>query len=215
MPPRASTLCPTTVQRLVRYRDYVREVRRVAGRGTVSSSELSAFVNCESSLVRRDFAAIGCTGKPRVGYRIGRTMACLERALGLCVPRTAVLFGVGRLGSFLLEQDWWGQVGVRFVAAFDADPARTGRRHGGVEVLPFAEVAGRLRALGTPELAILAVHAGPAQACVDAAVAGGVLAIWTFAPRPLLAPARVMVRYENPVAGLTGLLCSLSRSAGI
>jgi redox-sensing transcriptional repressor len=194
------------VQRLLRYHDYLQELD---DRECVSSAELAEFARCESSLVRRDLVSIGASGRPKIGYPVQSVLTRLRLALGRKNVRQAVLFGVGRLGGLLLEQDWFDEAGVFLTAAFDIDPEKTGTEQNGVPIMGLANAGSAIRD-AKARIAVLAVHPEVAQDCARIAVDAGVRAIWNFAPCTLDLPPSVAVRYENLTAGLTDLLCAMS-----
>ncbi|MFW5894119.1 MAG: redox-sensing transcriptional repressor Rex [Verrucomicrobiota bacterium] len=197
------------VQRLLRYHDYLQELE---DREYVSSGELAEFACCDSSLIRRDLGSIGVSGRPKIGFTVSDVLERLRIVLGREGMRKAVLFGVGRLGSILLEQDWFDEAGVFLAAAFEIDPAKIGTEQNGVPVMALTHADSTIRD-AKARIAVLAVHPEAAHDCGRIAVDAGVRAIWNFAPCTLDLPSSVAVRYENLTAGLTDLLCAMSARA--
>jgi len=204
--------CPhavVVVQRLLKYHDFLHDLKQRNGSEFVCSSELADYACCESSLVRRDFSSIGIQGKARVGYSVKDALTNLESALGCKGIPKAVLFGVGRLGSLLLRHDWRCQAGVELVAAFDKNPDALIAPIGTIRLKPFSDAEAAIRKSGAT-IAILAVHSNAAQECADIAISAGVEAIWNFAPCVLNVPTHVVMRNENLSSGLKELRCIMS-----
>ena len=204
--------CPhavVVVQRLLKYHDFLHDLKQRNGSEFVCSSELAEYACCESSLVRRDFSSIGIQGQARVGYSVKDALANLESVLGCKGVPKAVLFGVGRLGSLLLRHDWRRQAGVELVAAFDKNPDVLSEPIGKILLKPFSDAEAAIRKSGAT-IAILAVHSTAAHECADISISAGVRAIWNFAPCVLDVPAHVAMRNENLSSGLKQLRCIMS-----
>ncbi|MFW5894116.1 MAG: redox-sensing transcriptional repressor Rex [Verrucomicrobiota bacterium] len=204
--------CPravVVVQRLLKYHDFLHDLKQRNDSEYVCSSGLAEYACCESSLVRRDFSSIGIQGQARVGYSVKDALASLEAVLGCKGVPKAVLFGVGRLGTLLLRHDWRRQAGVDLVAAFDKNPDALSEPIGKIRLKPFSDAQAAIRKLGAT-IAILAVHSNAAQECADISISAGVRAIWNFAPCVLDVPAHVVMRNENLSSGLKELRCIMS-----
>jgi redox-sensing transcriptional repressor len=61
---------------------------------------------------------------------------------------------------------------------------------------------------------IITVPAAQAQAVCDQLVAGGILAIWNFAPTHLVAPGPILIKNENMAASLALLSKHLQEKIG-
>jgi redox-sensing transcriptional repressor len=121
----------------------------------------------------------------------------------------AFLVGVGNLGTALLGHERFSKFGLRIVAAFDTDPAKTGHWIHQKAVLPLeklAELAPRMSIL----LGIITTPAEAAQAVADEMVKGGIQAIWNFAPVKLKVPEDVIVHNEDLYSTLASLSWKLA-----
>ena len=112
------------------------------------------------------------------------------RILGTNQQWPMALIGVGNLGRALLGYKGFQQQGFRIVAAFDADPHKTGSIIEGVQVyqldsLPEITATNRIR------LGVIAVPAGQAQSVADRLIAVGVEGILNFAPVTMNLPDNV------------------------
>ena len=113
----------------------------------------------------------------------------------------AVLVGAGGLGSALVGYDGFKNYGLNIVAAFDCDPARIGKTIGGVRVYDVKELRHLVLRLNV-RIGIIAVPKEAAQAVADELAAGGVRAIWNFAPVHLSLPENIAVKNEDMAASL-------------
>ncbi|MDR0361742.1 MAG: redox-sensing transcriptional repressor Rex [Planctomycetota bacterium] len=192
------------VRRLPFYLNILRRMRNGEPK-VISAVTLAEEAGQAVSVVKKDIEMTGAVGKTGVGYDVAALIGDIERFLGWTDPYDAFLAGVGNLGSALLGYGGFKQYGLRFVAAFDADPEKVGEAIHGVEVMPLVkmpELGRRLRV----STAVLAVPAEEAQSVADLFVESGVTRIWSFAPIPLAVPEGVIVQREDLTAGLAELM---------
>lgn len=216
------TLRHALLERLMHYYYYVGERldlvngRHAPGEGllTVSSAEIAQFLNMDDTLVRKDLAAIGVRGYPRVGFRAVEVMRAIRDALGFNDVYKAIIVGAGRMGGALATYTDFSKYGLFVVAAFDVDADKHGRLLGDIEILPMQDLEKTIIEHGV-RLAILTVPVDPAQDIADRLVAAGVRAIWNFAPTKLTTPDHVVVRHEHISVGLAELAYHLKRLQGI
>lgn len=192
------------LQRLPLYLRVLREWAR-EGNAYASGAALAAALGIESVVVRKDLARTGVRGTPRVGFPIAQLIAVLERLTGADAEMTAVLAGVGRLGSALLGYPGFRRQGLRIVAAFDAAPERCNLVLAGTPVFPVSAITETVMRLGVA-LGILTVPAEHAQRVAEQMVAAGVRAIWNFTPARLDLPREVLVQREDLAVSLAVLL---------
>jgi redox-sensing transcriptional repressor len=169
-----------------------------------SGAAIAKTLGLDSIVVRKDLARSGVRGTPRRGFPVAALIAAIEQFLGWNTESQAVLAGVGRLGSALLDFPGFHHHGLRIVAAFDDDPRRIGRKNAGVPVYATREMADIVRKLAVV-LGILTVPPEAAQSVADAMVAGGIRGIWNFTTVQLVVPAGVTVKREDLAAGLAVL----------
>lgn len=205
MPEPAGGIPEPTLRRLPAYCHVLRRLLH-EGAETVSCTRIGAELDFDPTQVRKDIAATGLTGRPRVGYVVGELVEGLESFLGWNNAQDAFLVGVGAMGTALLGYEHFNQHGLHIVAAFDSDPAKVGTTVHGREVLSLEKLA-PLAARMKIRLGILTVPVAAAQPVADAMVQGGILAIWNFAPTALSVPAGVIVQTEELFASL-GVLSS-------
>ena len=104
---------------------------------SVPSAELAAFFDVDATQVRKDFAAAGIPGRPRVGYARDRAMKKLRTLIGIDASQKAVVVGAGRIGSALARYKGFAGYGIDFFALFDDDPEKAGKAADGRRVYPM------------------------------------------------------------------------------
>lgn len=198
------------VERLMHYYHLLQEFRAQGVGGKISSSRIAELLDLDDTLVRKDLAAIGVRGCPRVGYIAEEVVAAIHKALGFGEPRRAVVIGGGRLGGAIASYPGFAKYGLTVVAVLDADPEKIGHRIGDLVVRPLDELAEAV-AEHRAEVAILTLPAESAQDAADKAVAAGIRALWSFAPTQVSAPPGVRVRHEHLSTGFAELAYHLKR----
>lgn len=199
--PPPKTVSEPTLRRLPLYHRFL-ETWHASGHETVSCTDIGNDLDLDPTQVRKDLEAIGASGRPRIGYVLSKLKSELEAFLGWNNVNEAFLVGAGSMGSALLGYRRFEQCGLKIVAAFDLSPAKIGTTVHGKHVLALARLpnlAQRMHIL----LGIITVPATEAQAVADLMVAGGIRAIWNFAPIRLHVPESVIVHNED-------LYCSLA-----
>ena len=199
-----------TLKRLPLYHRFLKELA-AAGRASFSCTDIGADLDLDPTQIRKDLESVGAVGRPRVGYLVSHVVPLLEEFLGWHNVHDAFLAGAGSMGSALLGYRKFEECGLNIVTAFDTDPEKIGSRIKGKQVLPLeklATLAGRMHVW----MGIITVPAAQAQAVADLMVAGGIRAIWNFAPIRLRVPEHVIVHNEDLYCSLAGLSQKLSES---
>jgi redox-sensing transcriptional repressor len=184
-------LSRASVGRLSLYLRYLEGLRR-DGIQKVSSGQLGDSLGVTDAQVRKDLASLGNLGHPGVGYAVPELIAAIRHALGIDREWLAALAGAGNLARALLRYHGFLDRNFRFVALFDADPAKVGQRIDGLEIHATAEMASVIATTGA-ELGVLAVPAESCQSVAEAMVAAGVRGLLNFAPTVLRLPPHVQV----------------------
>lgn len=193
-----------SMQALQRMPYYLQYLRKLQGDGidVVAAPVIADGLKLNEVQVRKDFAAVSTTkGKPKTGFIVRELIANMENILGYNNTNDAVLVGAGSLGRALLGYKGFEQCGMHIVMAFDADDQVVGSEIAGKTVFPVAELSELCRRMNI-HIGIIAVPMEQAQAVCNQLVAGGVLAIWNFAPIHLNTPAHILVENENMAASL-------------
>ena len=158
----------------------------------ISSSQLGDSLGVTDAQVRKDLASLGNLGHPGVGYAAPELIAAIRRALGIDRQWLAALAGAGNLARALLRYQGFVSRGFRFVALFDADPAKIGNHIDGLEIHATREMPAVLAATRA-ELGVLTVPAEACQEVAEAMVAAGVRGLLNFAPTVLRLPPSIPV----------------------
>jgi redox-sensing transcriptional repressor len=192
-----------SLRRLPIYYRFLQQ-RAIDGVAQVSCADLARGLGLDPTQVRKDIEMTGIVGRPRVGYPLADLVAWLEKFLGWNRPKAAVLAGGGSLGSALLGYDRFRTHGMEIVATFDIDPEKIGQRIHGREVKPLSSLPDFIRRTHIL-LGVIATPAGAAQSVADLMVAGGIRAIWNFAPAHIQVPERVILQNEDLYHSLASL----------
>jgi redox-sensing transcriptional repressor len=186
----------------------------INGVSQVSCADLARGLGLDPTQVRKDIEMTGIVGKPRVGYLLIDLVHWLENFLGWNRPKGAVLVGAGSLGSALLGYEKFRSHGMELVAAFDIDPEKIGQRIHGREVQPLMFLPDFVRRTQTL-LGVIATPAAAAQPVTDLMVAGGIRAIWNFAPAHIQVPPFVILQNEDLYHSLASLSFKLESRLGV
>jgi redox-sensing transcriptional repressor len=189
-----------TLRRIPLYHQILAEMQ-AKGESNVSSRHLAQFFQIDDTQVRKDVSLIGYKGKPKSGYSILGLKKAIEEFLGINYENTAILIGAGHLGSALSQYPGLAQYGMRLVAVFDNDPAKTGNVLGAFTILPMESLPRVVRSFDVG-IAILCVPKEAAQQVANRIVSLGIKAVWNFSPTQLAVPSDVVVRNENIAMGL-------------
>lgn len=201
------------IRRLPIYLNLLRQIK-AEGQSTASAAALAARAGLVASVVRKDLEMTGAVGTTGIGFNIDALVADIEAFLGWDNPHDAFLIGAGNLGGALLGHQELSNHGLKFVAAFDADPAKIGHAIHGIEVLPMDKLISLAQRLH-PGVVVITVPPGYAQAVTDLVVEAGIRRIWSFAAEILQVPPGTTVQREDLSAGLAELLVRSTSTAPI
>jgi redox-sensing transcriptional repressor len=142
-------------------------------------------------------------GRPKIGYLRESLIEDIEQFLGYDNTTDAVLIGAGKLGQALMGYKGFDEYGLNILAAFDANPQRE-QTDEGKPIYPISCLGEFLREHKVL-MGIITVPAEYAQSVADQLIAGGIKAIWNFAPAHLEVPGNILVQYENMATSLAVL----------
>ena len=196
----ATTVPEPTLRRLPKYYHYLRRVQGT-GQEIISATQMAEDLGIHHTQVRKDLAATGSQGKPKVGHRVEDLLVSIEAFLNWNNFSEAFLVGAGNLGSALLGYTDFEKAGIRIVAAFDSSPAKVGRKIHGVEVFPMSQFE-PLALQRRIAIGIITVPADRAQQIAELMVRSGLQAIWNFAPITLDVPEETIVENVELYASL-------------
>lgn len=206
-----------TIQALRRMPYYVQQLKILQKNNieTVSAPKIAEILHLNEVQVRKDFASVSISkGRPKAGFSVSELITNMEKLLGYDNTEEAVLVGVGSLAHALLAYEELENYGIKIVAAFDNNAAYIGMEINGTKVLSAEKVSDLCRRMKV-HIGIITVPAAWAQMVCDQLVAGGVLAIWNFAPVHLSVPDHILVQNENLAASLAVLTKHLKKAIDI
>jgi redox-sensing transcriptional repressor len=188
-----STVSDKSIGRLSLYRRLLNNLL-AEGSEHVYSHQLAQLAGGTPAQVRRDIMNIGFTGSPAKGYEVRRLIESIGQFLDEPGGQHAALVGVGNLGRAILNFFSGRRPRLDIVAAFDSDPAKTGRLIMGCPCHSMPEMAAVLPEKNI-KLGIITVPAAEAQSVADQVIEAGVLGLLNFAPVTLHLPPHVYVEY--------------------
>ena len=169
------------------------------GKKLISSSEIADCLNIDSTQVRKDIAAIGYGGKPRVGFDSKELVKYIKKFLGLDKINSVILIGAGNLGIALARYKGFLLQGINITVLFDNDPKLIGSEIDGKRVLSVDELENYISE-NKIKIAILTVPASAAQEIADKLCSLGIKGIWNFAPFNIVHPKDVIVWNQDLVS---------------
>ena len=169
----------------------------------ISATALANALGMGEVQVRKDLAMVSDGGRPKIGYLREALIDDIEQFLGYDNTTDAVLIGAGKLGQALMAYKGFDEYGLNILAAFDVRP-KMERTDEGKPVYHVSELAKFCRTHKVL-MGIITVPAEGAQEVANQLIAGGIKAIWNFAPTHLDVPSNILVQNENMATSLAVL----------
>lgn len=146
----------------------------------ISSSELSKLTGFTASQIRQDLNNFGGFGQQGYGYNTQALRDQIDKILGIDKVYTAVLIGVGHLGTAIASYQGFSDSEFTLKALFDTGE-KVGSEVDGMEIKPYKELENYLEK-NPIDIGIVAVPKEVAQDVVDRLLKHGIKGIWNFAP---------------------------------
>ncbi len=198
-----------TLRRLPGYLSFFKALK-INGVDNVSSSQIAAMFNMDSTLVTKDLSHTGIKGRTKVGYNVDLLIDSIISFLDFNTRENAFLFGVGNLGRALINYDGLKHYGLEIIAGFDVDKNVIQSAIKGVKI--YSLDAFRDLSVKTPaRIAIITTPDKNAQEVADLAVAWGIKAIWNFTPQSIKVPESVIVENTSIYSDLAVILNRLNK----
>ena len=169
----------------------------------ISATSLANALGMGEVQVRKDLAMVSDGGRPKIGYLRENLIDDIEQFLGYDNTTDAVLIGAGKLGQALMAYSGFKEYGLNILAAFDKYPSIS-RTEDGKPVYNISKLEQFCRTHKVL-MGIITVPAENAQEVADQLIAGGIKAIWNFAPVHLDVPSNILVQSENMATSLAVL----------
>jgi len=170
---------PATVKRLPLYLQCLEQIN--SEEVGVSSKKVAELTKLNDAQVRRDLSYLGTLGTRGVGYDIATLRNQLQLELGLVEGWSAVIVGVGNLGSALAHYGGFRDKGFGVVGLFDDDPKKINNQVAGLVVKPLKDLSKDCEKFNVA-IGIIATPGQYAQAVADELINCGVRSILNFAP---------------------------------
>ena len=155
----------------------------------ISSGKLAEMMNITASQVRQDFSFFGKLGQQGYGYNVKTLKNEIGVVLGIDVPRTVALFGMGHLGRALTQHLEFSKYNYSLAAAFEINPDLVGSTVNGVRIYHYNQLQTYL-ASHRVDAAILAVPRSAARYTAREIVDLGIKFLWNFTNVDLKLPER-------------------------
>ncbi|MBW2092493.1 MAG: redox-sensing transcriptional repressor Rex [Deltaproteobacteria bacterium] len=182
-----SKIPEATITRLSNYSRNLEELLS-DGVNVISSEKLAARCGVNSAQIRKDLAYFGEFGVRGVGYYVQDLLFEIKRILGLDKEWNLGLIGIGNLGSALIAHENFLRQGYHFVAAFDNDPVKIGKKlPNGLRVESIDKLS-EIRKKTNIEIGVISTSAGTAQDIANRLIEADVRAILNFAPVQIKVP---------------------------
>tara|TARA_Y200000002_G_scaffold195068_1_gene161189 strand:+ start:14095 stop:14760 length:666 start_codon:yes stop_codon:yes gene_type:complete len=170
---------PATVKRLPLYLQCLDQID--SDSIGISSKNLADLAKVNDAQVRRDLSYLGTLGTRGVGYDIKTLRNQLQLELGLVEGWSAVIVGVGNLGSALAHYGGFKDKGFGVVGLFDDDPKKINSQVAGLVVTPLSKMEEYCKKYNVA-IGIIATPGEYAQGVADQLIDCGVRSILNFAP---------------------------------
>ena len=182
---------PATVKRLPLYLQCLELIDdKTIG---ISSKKLAELAKVNDAQVRRDLSYLGTLGTRGVGYEVSTLRNQLQLELGLVEGWSAVIVGVGNLGSALAHYGGFQERGFGVVGLFDDDPRKINKQIAGLVVKPISEMQNTCEKYNVA-IGIIATPGKVAQEIADKLIECNIKSILNFAPVLLKNTADVQIR---------------------
>ncbi len=154
----------------------------------ISSERLAKQCGVNPAQIRKDLAYFGEFGVRGVGYQVKDLQSEIETILGLNREWNMALFGVGNLGSALIRHGNFLKYDYRFVAAFDVDPQKIGKRLPNGLIIEHTDRFEDIVKERNVEIGIIAVPPASAQIVANLLILAGINGILNFSPVQIQVP---------------------------
>jgi len=168
----------SVIKRLPRYYRFLGELHNM-GMTRISSRELSERMGLTASQIRQDLNCFGGFGQQGYGYNIDILQAEIARILGLDVPKSTILIGMGNLGRAVTMHVNFESKGFRLIGLFDSKESLVGQV---VKNLPIRSTASldEFCRENRPEVAVLCIPKSAAEDISKQLVSLGIRGFWNF-----------------------------------
>jgi redox-sensing transcriptional repressor len=169
---------------------YSRNLEELVGEDikVISSEKLAERCGVNSAQIRKDLAYFGEFGVRGVGYYVRDLLFEIKKILGLNREWSMFLVGIGNLGSALIAHENFIRQGYRFVAAFDNDPNKVGKKLPNGLMVQSIDNLKAVKETTNAEIGVISTPASKAQEVANRMIEADIRAILNFAPVQIQVP---------------------------
>ena len=159
----------------------------------ISSKKIAEIAKVNDAQVRRDLSYLGTLGTRGVGYDVITLRKQLELELGLVDGLSAIIVGIGNLGSALAEYGGFKEKGFKIVGLFDEDTKKLNKQIAGLTVNPISKMKDVCDKYNVA-IGIIATPEEVAEEIADKLVDCGIKSILNFARAMLKNKPGIQIR---------------------
>jgi len=189
-----------TIERLSIYRRNLIQLYS-QGKQYIFSHQMANALHLTPVQVRRDIMLIGHTGTLRKGYDIKELIDLIGVIIDSENGKNVAVIGIGNLGKAIISYFNGKRSKLRIKAAFDADPAKTGKLYAGVKTWDISQLEEVIKAEGI-SIGIIVVPGENAETIADRLVNAGIAGILNFTPRSLNVPSHVYLEEYDMITSI-------------
>jgi redox-sensing transcriptional repressor len=207
---RESSIPDATIERIALYS---RPIENLMEKGVkvVSSEKLAEMCRVNPAQVRKDLSYFGEFGVRGVGYDVRDLLGEIKKILVSDREWRLGIVGLGNLGMALVAHDNFLKRGYRFVAAFDSDPEKIGKKiPPGLIIQPVTKLNELAKELGI-EIGVITTPSSRAQSVADMLIEAGMKAILNFSPIQVRKPECCLVQNVDFTVNLDNLAFYLKK----
>ena len=207
---KGSSIPDATIERIALYS---RPIENLMEKGVkvVSSEKLAEICKVNPAQVRKDLSYFGEFGVRGVGYDVRDLLKEIKKILVSDREWRLGIVGLGNLGMALVTHDNFLKRGYRFVAAFDSDPEKIGKRiPPGLLIQPGIKIRELTQELRI-EIGVITTPASRAQGVADMLIEAGIKAILNFSPIQVRKPECCLVQNVDFTVNLDNLAFYLNK----
>ncbi|ENZ00654.1 redox-sensing transcriptional repressor rex [Clostridium thermobutyricum] len=179
------------IKRLPKYHRYLNELLK-NDVDRISSKELGEKIGFTASQIRQDLNCFGDFGQQGYGYNVRELSSKISTILGLDNVHNGVIVGAGNIGQAIANYTRFGKMSFDLKGIFDANPKLIGIKIRDISIEDIDDLD-KFLANNKIDIGVVCVPRINAQKVCDVLVAGGIKAIWNFAPVDLVVPDDVIV----------------------
>lgn len=189
-----------TIERLSMYRRNLM-ISLKQGKQFIFSHEIAHSLHITPVQVRRDIMLIGYTGTLRKGYDVGELIDLIGSIIDSDNGKNVAVIGIGNLGKAIISYFNGKRSKLRIIAAFDADPEKTGRLYAGVKTYPMNLLEEIIKKENI-SIGIIVVPGEKAGEVAERLVTAGVTGILNYTPRSLNVPSHVYLEEYDMITSI-------------